>query len=358
MDFSLIDYLDEDACYTKLVELLHPDGLACPRCGERQRLGIHRRHRDPVLDYQCGACGRVFNAWTGTALQGTHRRPSQLLLILRGIAQGTPTAQMARELGCDRKQLLALRHRLQEHARRSAWTATRWATPWSRPTRCTRTRGKKGIPHDDPDDPPRRRANSRRGHGTFANDRPPIAGVVGRESGEVRLEVLEHGRAAVELEEVVDDDVPGGDDGQHRRVEGATTGSASGMAGSTGRWTTRGRSAPGRSDDDGDGVREVHCNTHGGAVDGGAELPAAVPGVSKWYLAQYVAVFQWGHNLKEVTDEFLRVLWGFPRAPDFALMSQKVKFLTVESRDGSLPDHPRPSVSNGGDSVPCSCTFA
>jgi hypothetical protein len=35
MDFSLIDYLDEDACYTKLVEPLHPDGLACPRCTER-----------------------------------------------------------------------------------------------------------------------------------------------------------------------------------------------------------------------------------------------------------------------------------------------------------------------------------
>src|SRR5262249_36763857 len=44
MDFSLNDYLDEDACYTKLVELLHPDGLACPRCGEQQRLGIHRCH--------------------------------------------------------------------------------------------------------------------------------------------------------------------------------------------------------------------------------------------------------------------------------------------------------------------------
>ena len=48
-------------------------------------------------------------------------------------------------------------------------------------------RGKKGIQHADADDPPRRRANSRRGHGTFDTDRPPIAGVVGRESGEVRL---------------------------------------------------------------------------------------------------------------------------------------------------------------------------
>jgi transposase-like protein len=117
MDFSLIDYLDEDACYTKLVEWLHPDGLACPRCGERHRLGIHRCHRAPLVDFQCGTCGRVFNAFTGTSLQGTHRRPSQLLMILHGIAQGTPTAQMARELSCDRKELLGLRHRLQERAR-------------------------------------------------------------------------------------------------------------------------------------------------------------------------------------------------------------------------------------------------
>jgi transposase-like protein len=117
MDFSLIDYLDEDACYTKLVELLHPHGLACPRCGERERLGTHRCHRAPLVDFQCGTCGRVFNAFTGTSLQGSHRRPAQLLMILRGVAQGTPTAQMARELGCDRMELLTLRHRLQERAR-------------------------------------------------------------------------------------------------------------------------------------------------------------------------------------------------------------------------------------------------
>lgn len=117
MDFSLKDYLDEDACYRKLVALLHPAGLACPRCGQADSLGVHSRRREPVLEYQCGHCGRVFNAWTGTLLQGTHRRPSRWLLILRGIAKGQPTAEMARELGCDRKHLLALRHRLQEHAR-------------------------------------------------------------------------------------------------------------------------------------------------------------------------------------------------------------------------------------------------
>jgi hypothetical protein len=114
MDFSLLDLLDEQACYDFLVDALHPDGLACPVCGG-DHLTIHRAHRDPVLDYRC-ACGRVFNAWTGTALQGTQRRPSELLLIARGIAQGVPTARLARELGCSRRHLLDLRHRLQHLA--------------------------------------------------------------------------------------------------------------------------------------------------------------------------------------------------------------------------------------------------
>lgn len=120
MDFPLNHLMDEDACYAWLVDLLHPGGLACPRCGQPDRLCVHRRHRAPVLDYQCGDCRRVFNAWTGTVLQGMRRTPSQVVLILRGIAQGVPTAQLARELGCDRMHLLGLRHRLQDQARRWA----------------------------------------------------------------------------------------------------------------------------------------------------------------------------------------------------------------------------------------------
>jgi transposase-like protein len=115
MDFPLVDLLDEAACYDFLVEALHPSGLACPRC-RGHRLTIHRVHREPVLDYRCAGCGRVFNAWTGTALQGTQRPPSHLVLILRGIVQGTPTTRLARELGCSRRHLLGLRHRLQHLA--------------------------------------------------------------------------------------------------------------------------------------------------------------------------------------------------------------------------------------------------
>jgi hypothetical protein len=31
MDFPIAEYMDEDACYAKLVAVLHPDSLVCPR---------------------------------------------------------------------------------------------------------------------------------------------------------------------------------------------------------------------------------------------------------------------------------------------------------------------------------------
>jgi transposase-like protein len=114
MPFRL--YPPEHACKAKLIAILHPGGLHCPRCGAADRLGIHRRHRGYVVDYQCGNCRRVFNAWTGTVLQRMQRRPSQILQILRGFAGGISTAQLARTLSCDRKHLRELRRRLEQNA--------------------------------------------------------------------------------------------------------------------------------------------------------------------------------------------------------------------------------------------------
>ena len=113
MDFPIAELMDEQACYDWLVAWLHPSGLACPRCQGHDTYYAHRRDRAPILDYRCRDCRCVFNAFTGTALRGTKRRPVQLLLILRGFAQGATTARLARELGCDRLELLKFRHKLQ-----------------------------------------------------------------------------------------------------------------------------------------------------------------------------------------------------------------------------------------------------
>ena len=121
MDFPLTDLLDEEACYRRLLSWLHPAGLRCPNgCRAADDCHVHRRRRAPVLDYRCRLCGRVFNLFTGTALQGTQRPCAHLLLVLRGLAQGATTARLARELGCDYKHLLELRHRLQALAERAA----------------------------------------------------------------------------------------------------------------------------------------------------------------------------------------------------------------------------------------------
>jgi transposase-like protein len=117
MDFPIIDLMDQEACRQKLFDLLHPEGSACPRCGAREGLNIHRRHPDsPVIDYRCKGCRRVFNMFAGTPWQGTHLSPVQILLILRCIAQGVPTAKLAREVEISRQHLLILRHKIQARA--------------------------------------------------------------------------------------------------------------------------------------------------------------------------------------------------------------------------------------------------
>jgi len=49
--------------------------------------------------------------------------------------------------------------------------------------------GEKGDRHDHPQDPPRVRANKKKGLGTFDNDCPPVQECFGRESKQIRLEV-------------------------------------------------------------------------------------------------------------------------------------------------------------------------
>jgi transposase-like protein len=315
MDFPIVDLMDQDACYQKLLSLLHPAGLACPTCKVADHLRVHRRDRAPVLDYRCKACGRVFNAFTGTALAGTHRTPAEVMLLLRGFAQGVPTARLARELGCDRKHLLELRRAMQGHAER--WLDRNpLGDGVVEADEMYQNAGEKGREHPDPDDPPRRRGNGRRGHGSFANDRPPVAGLVGRESGEVRLEVIDSAGAA-ELDEFVGRSCLSGSvvntDGWagYNRV-GGHHGRVHVVADHTGPRSTW------AIDADGDGVREVHCNTMEGIWTGARNFLRPFRGVSKWWASQYVAMFEWGHNIKEVTDEFLGVMMGIRPHTEFA----------------------------------------
>lgn len=117
MRFPITDLLSEQNCHDFLLGLLHPDGLGCPS-GHPLPDGQHphRRVRATVADYRCRTCGKVFNLFTGTVWARTHYSCAKIVLILRGFAQGTPTLQLADELGCDYGTLLGYRHEMQAAA--------------------------------------------------------------------------------------------------------------------------------------------------------------------------------------------------------------------------------------------------
>ncbi|MBV7330295.1 transposase [Chloroflexi bacterium TSY] len=163
--------------------------------------------------------------------------------------------------------------------------------------------GEKGDYHPDPDDPPRPRANKRRGRGTMENDRPPILGVVGRTSGQVQFTVCDNTQQATIVPLVVACSLPGTtlytDECNAYNPIVETGRSHATVCHSRYEWAR---------DDDGDGIREVHCNTMEGIWTGLRNFLRPFRGVHKRYLAQYVAIFEWTHNLKFVNDSFLRSL--------------------------------------------------
>jgi transposase-like protein len=112
LDLHTIDYSNEVDCYRTLVRLLHRNGLACPKCGAKEGLGVHRRRRDPVVDYQCSRCRRVFNAWTGTAIENARLPPGALLRIVRGMVDRQASSALAKQVGCSRSTLRRWRGRL------------------------------------------------------------------------------------------------------------------------------------------------------------------------------------------------------------------------------------------------------
>ena len=164
------------------------------------------------------------------------------------------------------------------------------------------------MPHTHPHDPPRRRANQAQGHGTWDTDRPPVPAAVGRTSGRLWVRV---GRGSGS-DELVDATVlPATEPGAMVYTD-EWNGYQPLARRDRGHATVNHKRGEFARDDDGDGVREVHCNTLEGIWTGLRNFLRPFRGVNKVYLEQYVIMFQWGYNLKAVTDAFLRVLLGCP----------------------------------------------
>jgi transposase-like protein len=229
-----------------------------------------------------------------------------IVRILQGFAQGIPTLHLAKELGIDRKHLLERRHKIQEFVAQ-ACIREALLDEVVEADEMYQNAGEKGVLHSDPEDPPRRRANKAQGHGTWDTDRPPVLGIVGRESGQVQL-ILKKKSARADLEPSVLDATQDGTTvntdewGAYYHLSEARRKHATVCH-------TPGKRVWAR-DEDGDGIREVHNNTIEGLWTGLRNFLRPFRGVNKIYLHQYLAVHEWAHNIKEVTIDFLRILCG------------------------------------------------
>ncbi len=118
MDFPIIDLLDNDQCVAWLEQHFHPTGLRCPHCdAPHQEARLFRINAGSGLPvYRCRRCQGIYNLYSGTVFAGSHLVPEHVVLIVRGVLQGQPTAQLAREIGLTEKTVLKWRHRLQARA--------------------------------------------------------------------------------------------------------------------------------------------------------------------------------------------------------------------------------------------------
>jgi transposase len=168
-----------------------------------------------------------------------------------------------------------------------------------RPTNSISTRGKTSTPHRDPRDPPRRRANKRKGHGTYANDRPPIISVVSRETGAHRLWVGDHADTRT-CRRLIAENVPAGRTQLYTDAWQSYRGSHPCHA------TVRHGVHEWARDDEGDGRREVPCNPCEGAGAGLRTYLRAFRGGHQRYRHLYVATDEAMLTTKRVTPMLMQ----------------------------------------------------
>jgi len=126
IDFPIGELLDDRICLIWLARHRHAEGFTCPRCGRTERRLCRAPGHFPAD--RCRVCDGYDTRLTGTVFEKTRQRPATLVLLLRGVSKGEPTARLAREWGVSRQQLHTLRQRLQAHLNATAPTGVMTGT--------------------------------------------------------------------------------------------------------------------------------------------------------------------------------------------------------------------------------------
>lgn len=120
MEFPITNLLSQEECTRWIKEHFHVQGLYCPN---RECLApvenareFRRTKRSGVQVYRCRKCHCVYTIYTGTVFERRHLTPCQVVLLVRGVLKGEPTATLAKELGLARLTVHSIRRELQANA--------------------------------------------------------------------------------------------------------------------------------------------------------------------------------------------------------------------------------------------------
>ncbi len=118
MIFPITALLDDEQSEKWLREHFHPEGLRCPKCDSAKRRIFRETQTSRLTVYRCLDCEGIYNLYSGTLFEKKHLRPSQVVLLLRGVAKGESGMRLAEELSVSRTTVHELRKHLQQNARR------------------------------------------------------------------------------------------------------------------------------------------------------------------------------------------------------------------------------------------------
>ena len=302
MDFPIQSLIDEEQAEAWVLNHFHPEGLYCPKCqaSVSEARNFRKTETSGLQVYRCKDCQSIYNLYSGTVFAGSQFRPSQVVLLLRGVCQGVSSAQLARELEISGQTVLSIRRKLQTSAEE---IQPEDALPDAEveTDEMFQNAGEKGDKHVDASDPPRRRGNKRRGHGNpYDNDRPPIVGTKGRESHLLRLRLVHRTDAATLSAHV------------HQFTLPTATVYTDGWRGYNPIQCTRKivlhKDGEWARDADGDGLYEIHTNTIEGVWTTVRNFLRPFRGVHKKFLSNYIAICEFVMNLKSVSVDFISKL--------------------------------------------------
>lgn len=114
---SALHFHDESAALAFIEARIWPNGPACPRCGETNRIGRLNGKTTKLGMCKCYACRKPFTATNGTVMESSHIPLHvwlQAMHLLCASKKGISSNQLHRTLGVTLKSAWFLSHRIRE----------------------------------------------------------------------------------------------------------------------------------------------------------------------------------------------------------------------------------------------------